>query len=153
MLPPFPIPAQSLAHMKVLHRHCVFFSLFPLGPRGLAHIQNDLPQFTPGFLVSMVLHGSPCSHFGETGFEKSFPQVFLDASALASSIVDIRLDSSKVIAGSACEATSIFGDATLLALIWLPFAVTAIGVDSGGTPTIVSLSLVLLDSLIVADLA
>jgi hypothetical protein len=39
------------------------------------HIQNDRPQLTPGFFVSIVLQGSPCSQFGATGLENNFPQV------------------------------------------------------------------------------
>src|SRR2546421_9382051 len=116
MLPPFPIPAQSLAHMKVPHRHSVFFSLFPLGPRGLAHIQNDRPQLMPGFLVSMILQGSSCSHFGEMRLEKSFPQLCLDASALASSTVGHKLESPGEIKVSPCEVSSDLADAASLRL-------------------------------------
>jgi hypothetical protein len=112
----FPLPVQSLAHMKVLHRHSVFLSLFPLGPRGLAHIQNDRPQLMPGFLVSMVLQASPCSHFGEMRLEKSFPQLCLDASALASSMVDHKLESSREIEVSPCEAPFDLADVALLIL-------------------------------------
>ena len=87
-------PSQSLAHMNVLHRHCVPFSLFPLGPNGRLHIQNDRPQLIPGFFVSMVLHGSLCSHLGAIGFEKSFPHVlWVSKVASTSSSLDLgRMD-------------------------------------------------------------
>lgn len=54
--------------MKVGQRHGVPDSLSPLGPSGLGHIQNDRPQFIPGFLVTREMQSSwwP-SHFG-TGF-------------------------------------------------------------------------------------
>lgn len=44
--------------MNVEHRHSVPFSLFPLGPSGREHIQNDRPWFIPGFLVTSVMQGS-----------------------------------------------------------------------------------------------
>lgn len=49
---------QSLAHRNVGHRHCVPFSLFPLGPSGRGQIQNARPQLIPGFLVVMRTHSS-----------------------------------------------------------------------------------------------
>lgn len=56
---------QSLAQINVGHRHCVPFSLFPVGPTGLWQIQNALPQLTPGFFVVRLTHGSWCpSQFG-----------------------------------------------------------------------------------------
>jgi hypothetical protein len=153
MLQPFPVLVQSLAHINVLHRHCVFFSLFPLGPRGLAHIQNDRPQFTPGFLVSMVLQGSPCSHLGEMGFEKSFPQLCFDDSALASSIVATRLDSPGIIIGSLCSWTPSSKNEAALTPLWPPFLGTAVGVGSGGSSLTVSASLAVVEPLVAGDLA
>lgn len=79
------LASQSLAHMKVPHLHCVPLSLFPEGPSGRLHIQNDRPQLTPGFLVSIVLQGSSCSHLGATGLAKSLPQDFLVSKVAASS--------------------------------------------------------------------
>lgn len=49
---------QSLAQINVGHRHCVPFSLFPVGPTGLWQIQNALPQLTPGFFVVRLTQGS-----------------------------------------------------------------------------------------------
>lgn len=49
------------------------------------HIQNDRPQFTPGFFVSIVLHGSPCSQLGATGLENNLPQVCFVVKFAASS--------------------------------------------------------------------
>lgn len=66
------------------------------------HIQNERPQFTPGFLVSMVLHGSSCSHLGAMGFVKSFPQECLDASRLASSTFDMSFVSWEGTGGVTC---------------------------------------------------
>jgi hypothetical protein len=101
----------------------------------------------------MVLQGSPCSQLGEIGFEKSFPQLCLEASALASSIVDSWLESAREGVESLCMATSTFEDAAPLILPWLPFADTDIGVDCGGGSLAVSPSLVLLNPLAASDLA
>lgn len=49
---------QSLAQINVGHRHCVPFSLFPVGPTGLWQIQNALPQLIPGFFVVRLTQGS-----------------------------------------------------------------------------------------------
>lgn len=49
---------QSLAHINVGQRHCVPFSLLPLGPSGRGHIQKDRPQLMPGFFVVRLIHGS-----------------------------------------------------------------------------------------------
>lgn len=59
---------QSLAQINVGHRHCVPFSLSPLGPKGLWQIQNDLPQLTPGFFVVRLIHGSWWPSHGGAGF-------------------------------------------------------------------------------------
>lgn len=61
-------PFQSLAHMKVGHRHCVPFSFSPLGPRGRGQIQNARPRFMPGFLVVKLMQGSSCESHRGTGF-------------------------------------------------------------------------------------
>ena len=83
------LASQSLAHTNVLHLHCVPRSCLPLGPNGRLHIQKERPQLIPGFLVSMVLQGSSCSHLGATGLAKSLPQVFLVSNdAAASSSAD-----------------------------------------------------------------
>jgi hypothetical protein len=59
--------------MNVPQRHCVPTSFCPVGPNGLAQIQNCLPQFAPGFFVVRLLHGSPWpSHRGSGFFENSF---------------------------------------------------------------------------------
>lgn len=77
----FPqLPFQSLHQINVPHRHCVPTSFWPVGPIGLGHIQNCLPQFIPGFLVVNEVHGSPCSHRGTGFLEKSFVQPSFDAS-------------------------------------------------------------------------
>lgn len=49
---------QSLAQMKVGHRHCVPFSFSPLGPNGREQIQKERPRFIPGFFVVKLIHGS-----------------------------------------------------------------------------------------------
>lgn len=152
MIHPFPVPVQSLAHMKVLHRHCVFFSLFPLGPRGLAHIQNERPQFTPGFLVSIVLQGSPCSQLGEIGLEKSFPQPCLDVSALASSIVVMGLGPPRTLPDSSCLMTSALVETVPLIPPWPSSVNTAISVGCGVSSLTVSTSLALADPLVVCAL-
>lgn len=85
--------------MKVGHLQCVPLSCLPLGPSGRLHIQKDLPQFTPGFLVTMVLHGSPCSQRGAIGLAKSLPQVCFVANDAASS--------SSEGSDSACETGSL----------------------------------------------
>lgn len=74
------LPFQSLHQMNVPHRHCVPTSFCPVGPIGLGHIQNCLPQFMPGFLVVNEMQGSPCSHRGTGFLEKSFVQPSFDAS-------------------------------------------------------------------------
>ena len=81
--------------MNVPQRHCVPLSFCPDGPIGLennvsaivhckgrrvaatyrAHIQNCLPQLTPGFFVVKLVQGSLWpSQRGEGFFEKSFTQ-------------------------------------------------------------------------------
>lgn len=65
MLPFYDGEFQSLAQINVAHRHCVPFSLLPLGPRGRGQIQNARPQLIPGFFVVKLIHGSWwLSHFG-----------------------------------------------------------------------------------------
>ena len=63
--------------MKVAHLHLVPLSFWPLGPNGLAHIQNDRPQLMPAFLVNIVLQGSSCSQSGATGLRMRLPQLSL----------------------------------------------------------------------------
>lgn len=93
---------QSLAQMNVPHLHCVPVSFCPLGPIGLAHIQNCLPQFTPGFFVVSSVHGSACpSHRGDGFLENSFVQPSFDASCEARGSVWMR-DEVEV-APSVCE--------------------------------------------------
>jgi len=66
---------QSLAQMKVGHRHCEPFSFSPRGPRGRGQIQNARPRFIPGFLVVRLIHGSWwLSHLGTAFFVNSFVQ-------------------------------------------------------------------------------
>src|SRR5271155_2815085 len=77
--------------MNVRHLHGVPLSLYPLGPSGRLHIQNERPRFTPGFVVSRILHGSPCSQLGTSGFAKSLRHDCLDASPATSSTVDSGL--------------------------------------------------------------
>lgn len=97
--------------MKVLHLHCVPRSCFPLGPRGRLHIQKDRPQLTPGFLVSMVLQGSSCSHLGAIGLANNLPQVFLTSKEAASSSTDFSVlagDASRMAKGVGCWAAASF---------------------------------------------
>lgn len=88
---------HSLAQINVAHRHCVPFSLLPLGPSGRGQIQNARPQLTPGFFVVKLIHGSWwLSHFGGSFLLNSLDQ----SSLLAIGSITVSVSWEEVRAGA-----------------------------------------------------
>lgn len=99
-------PFQSLAQMKVGHRHCVPFSFSPLGPSGRGQIQKARPRFMPGFFVVRLMHGSWwLSQSGRGFLVKSLDQSSLLAAgsitASGAAFVGVALETKSVNAGAA----------------------------------------------------